>query len=55
MLMAIEYSLKRWNKLSLYAAGTNLLDPDNNRVENAIRPVSVGCKNFFFAGSHEAA
>jgi transposase len=54
MRMAIEYSLKRWDKLALYA-GTDLLDPDNNRVENAIRPVAVGRKNFLFAGSHDAA
>jgi hypothetical protein len=54
MRMAIEYTLKRWDKLSLYA-GTVLLDPDNNRVENAIRPVAVGRKNFLFAGSHDAA
>ena len=51
---AIEYSLKRWDRLTLYA-GTDLLDPDNNRVENAIRPVAVGRKNYLFAGSHEAA
>jgi transposase len=54
MRQAIEYTLKRWEKLSLYAY-TDLLDPDNNRVENAIRPVAVGRKNFMFAGSHEAA
>lgn len=51
---AIDYSLKRWDRLTLYA-GTHLLDPDNNRVENAIRPVAVGRKNYLFAGSHEAA
>jgi hypothetical protein len=54
MRQAIEYTLKRWDKLSLYA-DTDLLDPDNNRVENAIRPVAVGRKNYMFAGSHEAA
>jgi len=51
---AIEYSLKRWDRLTIYA-GTDLLDPDNNRVENAIRPVAVGRKNYLFAGSHDAA
>ena len=54
MRQAIEYTLKRWDKLSLYA-DTDLLDPDNNRVENAIRPVAVGRENYIFAGSHEAA
>ena len=51
---AVEYTLSRWERLSLYA-GTSQLDPDNNRVENSIRPVAVGRKNYLFAGSHEAA
>jgi transposase len=51
---AAEYTLSRWKRLALYA-GTSQLDPDNNRVENSIRPVAVGRKNYLFAGSHEAA
>ena len=51
---AIEYTLKRWDKLTIYA-GTHILDIDNNKVENAIRPVTIGRKNYMFAGSHEAA
>ena len=51
---AIEYSLVRWDKLIIYAR-TNHLDPDNNRVENSIRPVAIGRKNYLFAGSHDAA
>jgi hypothetical protein len=31
------------------------LEIDNNLVENAIRPVAIGRKNYLFAGSHEAA
>src|SRR5665811_2130763 len=31
------------------------LEPDNNLVENAIRPVALGRKNYLFAGSHKAA
>ena len=54
MRTAIEYALKRWDKLSLYAH-TDILEPDNKRVENAIRPVAVGRKNYLFAGSHDAA
>jgi hypothetical protein len=50
----VEYTLKRWDKLILYAQ-TDLLDPDNNRVENSIRPVAIGRKNYLFAGSHDAA
>ena len=28
---------------------------NNNLVENSIRPVALGRKNYLFAGSHEAA
>lgn len=31
------------------------LEIDNNLVENAIRPVALGRKNYLFAGSHRAA
>ena len=29
--------------------------PDNNLVENAIRPLAIGRKNFLFCGNHDAA
>lgn len=32
-----------------------MLEIDNNLVENAIRPVAVGRKNYLFAGSHNGA
>ena len=51
---AIAYSLSRWDKLSLYATA-DFLHIDNNPVENSIRPVAVGRKNYLFAGSHAAA
>jgi len=51
---AIFYTLSRWDKLSLYAT-TDFLNIDNNPVENSIRPVAVGRKNYLFAGSHAAA
>lgn len=51
---AIFYSLNRWDKLSMYATSENL-NIDNNPVENSIRPVAVGRKNYLFAGSHAAA
>ena len=51
---ALAYSLKRWDKLSLYAS-TSILNIDNNPVENSIRPVAVGRKNYLFAGSHASA
>ena len=31
------------------------VDIDSNLVENAIRPLALGRKNYLFAGSHEAA
>lgn len=51
---AISYSLKRWDKLSYYATD-GVANIDNNPVENAIRPVAIGRKNYLFAGSHDAA
>jgi transposase len=51
---AIAYCLPRWEKLSIYTTDA-VLNIDNNPVENAIRPVAIGRKNYLFAGSHEAA
>jgi len=49
---AIAYSLPRWDRLSLYVADGRL-QLDNNYVENAMRPVALGRKNYLFAGSNE--
>jgi len=51
---AVAYSLNRWDKLCAYAH-TGHVKIDSNGVENAIRVISIGRKNFLFAGSHEAA
>jgi len=51
---AIAYALPRWERLMLYAHDGRL-EIDNNLVENAIRPIAIGRKNYLFAGSHEAA
>jgi transposase len=51
---AVNYSLRRWKKLSLYATHGGL-EIDNNLIENQIRPLALGRKNYLFAGSHEAA
>ncbi len=51
---AIAYSLQRWEQLMTYTTNGRL-NIDNNPVENAIRPVAIGRKNYLFAGSHEAA
>ena len=54
IVKALAYSLVRWNKLSYYAH-TDFIHLDNNPVENSIRPVAVGRKNYLFAGSHDEA
>lgn len=51
---ALHYSLERFDKLMLYTTDGRL-EIDNNLVENAIRPVAVGRKNYLFAGSHNGA
>ncbi|RXK87428.1 IS66 family transposase [Filimonas effusa] len=51
---AIAYSLQRWERLSAYV-NDGKLNIDNNPVENSIRPIALGRKNYLFAGSHEAA
>ena len=51
---ALAYSIKRWETLSRYTEN-GMLKIDNNPVENSIRPVALGRKNYLFAGSHEAA
>jgi len=52
--IAISYSIARWDKLRLYTEFGYLLI-DNNQVENAIRPLALGRKNYLFAGSHQSA
>lgn len=51
---AIGYMLGQWSKLEKYVTDGRL-EIDNNLVENAIRPVALGRKNYLFAGSHEGA
>jgi transposase len=51
---AMNYTLKQWNRLTVY-----INDPDvgldNNAAENAIRPFAIGRKNWLFAGSPAGA
>jgi transposase len=47
---AIDYALKRWPTLTLYA-DHGFLPIDNNPAENALRPWAVGRKNWLFFGS----
>jgi transposase len=51
---ALVYLNNHWSRLYAYTQdGTYLID--NNQIENKIRPVALGRKNYLFAGSHEAA
>jgi hypothetical protein len=51
---ALGYSIERWDQLMIYTTDGKL-NIDNNPVENSIRPIAIGRKNYLFAGSHEAA
>lgn len=51
---ALQYSAERWDELSNYLYDGRLLI-DNNPVENSIRKVALGRRNYLFAGSHSAA
>jgi transposase len=50
---AIDYTLKRWLALVRYIE-SGAFPIDNNPVENAIRPLAVGKKNWLFVGSERA-
>ncbi len=50
---AIDYSLKRWPALIRYV-DSGILPIDNNMVENAIRPITLGRRNWLFTGSERA-
>lgn len=51
---AIKYMLNLWPRLKKYV-DDGRYEIDNNWVENSIRPVALGRKNYLFAGSHDAA
>lgn len=51
---AIAYTLNLWSKLMGYLEDGKY-EIDNNLIENAIRPLALGRKNYLFAGSHSAA
>lgn len=50
---AFDYTLRRWESLERYAY-TGDLPIDNNPVENSIRPICIGKKNWLFTGSERA-
>ncbi|HMQ85685.1 MAG TPA: IS66 family transposase, partial [Saprospiraceae bacterium] len=51
---AMGYMLKRKGAMTHYLSDGRLLI-DNNPIENLIRPIAVGRKNYLFAGSHDGA
>ena len=50
---ALDYSLKRWTALTRFVDDPQL-PPDNNWIENQIRPIALGRSNWLFAGSLRA-
>ncbi len=51
---AIQYTINQWPKLIRYIEDGKY-QIDNNLIENQIRPIALGRKNYLFAGSHESA
>jgi transposase len=51
---AIAYTLNLWPRLERYLEDGRL-EIDNNLIENQVRPVALGRKNYLFAGSHDGA
>lgn len=51
---AMSYTLKQWDKIiNIFTDGR--IELDNNLIENKIRPLALGRKNYLFAGSHKGA
>jgi transposase len=50
---AITYAYTRWDNMMHYLEDGRLL-LDNNLAENAIRPITLGRKNYLFCGNHDA-
>ncbi len=50
---AIAYTLNLWEELNVYVVNGQL-EIDNNLVENAVRPMAIGRKNWLFFGSETA-
>jgi len=52
--VALGYFIKQYPRMSRYLEDGRL-EIDNNLIENTVRPVALGRKNYLFAGSHEGA
>lgn len=51
---AIRYAINQWPKI-IRILENGKYEIDNNLIENKIRPLALGRKNYLFAGSHNAA
>jgi transposase len=51
---AVSYAFKQWDKC-IHFLDHHDLTPDNNVVENAIRPFAVGRKNWLFSNTPRGA
>lgn len=51
---AIAYNLNVWTNIRRYTEDGRY-QIDNNLIENTIRPLALGRKNYLFAGSHHSA
>lgn len=51
---AVTYAYTRWDNMMRYLMDGRIRI-DNNLAENAIRPITLGRKNYLFCGGHEAA
>ncbi len=51
---ATLYAKNHWSQLTVFIEDGRL-EIDNNRIENMIRPVALGRKNWLFAGSQARA
>jgi hypothetical protein len=51
---ALHYAQHELPQLEIYLMDGRV-EIDNNLIENAIRPLALGRKNYLFSGSHDAA
>lgn len=51
---AMNYSIMQWPKI-MRILEDGRFELDNNLIENKIRPLALGRKNYLFAGSHDGA
>jgi len=51
---SLTYALCQWEALTLFLTNPHIA-LDNNLIENQMRPIAIGRKNWLFSGSHEGA